>query len=131
MYMLFDKSVEFEELQGKVILSIENNENAELIFKTSCGATYKLYHEQDCCESVTIEDICGDLCDIIGSPLLLSEKVRHDQDMAPEGLKTEEYDDSCTWTFYKLGTKNGSITIRWYGTSNGYYSEEVDFVRVK
>lgn len=120
----------FEDLKGKVLAKVENHNDEELVFTTDEGEVYKLYHCQDCCESVTIEDICGDLGDLIGEPLLVAEEVVHEQDVNPEGVPAKEYQDSFTWTFYKLDTCKGGVTVRWYGESNGYYSESVDFCRV-
>lgn len=121
----------FEDLKGKVLAKVENNKDEEIIFTTDDGEVYKLYHEPDCCEYVTIEDICGDLDDLIGEPLLVAEEVEYKQDVNPGGVPEMKYDVSFTWTFYKLDTRKGGVTIRWYGESNGYYSESVDFCRVK
>ena len=80
-------------------------------------------HYQDCCEQVYIEDIVGDINDVVGSPILLAEEaISHDDDKGNF--------ESITWTFYHLSTIKGGVTIRWCGSSNGYYSESVDFERV-
>lgn len=119
-----------EELLGKVLISISPTEavDDEILFSCSDGSSYRMSHRQDCRENVSVEEISGDLSDLIGSPLLQAEEVTSDEN--PPGVKLECQDESFTWTFYKLATIKGSVTIRWYGESNGYYSEEVDFVKV-
>ncbi len=114
-------------LLGKTLVGVDKLDSCELVFTTTDGEKYKMYHEQDCCESVSIEDICGNLDDLIGSPLLIAEEVFGSSDPGPLAL----YDGSYLWTFYKFVTIKGSVTIRWYGTSNGCYSESVDFIQVK
>lgn len=116
-----------EELKGKVLVSVEGEKGGEeIIFTTKEGEKYKLYHDQECCESVIIQDICGDLGDLVDSPIVMAEEVIHRNENPPD-IKPPKYQDNFTWTFYKLATLNGYVTIRWYGESNGYYSETVDF----
>ena len=116
------------DLIGKTLSSVVNNGNDEIIFTVNDGTRYVMYHYQDCCEQVYIDDICGDLQDLVGSPILESEEVSSDD---LPGKYPDYEDESYTWTFYKLGTIKGSVNIRWYGTSNGYYSESVDFHKIK
>ena len=118
----------FEELVGKTLVGADGLEvgSEELILRFSDFSVYKLWHNQDCCEGVDIQDICGDLNDLIGEPLVVAEQAESGDRW--EGLP--EYGDSWTWTFYRLATRKGMVVIRWLGQSNGYYSESVDFERL-
>lgn len=118
----------FSDLVGKTLTAVENDDNERLVFTLDTGEQYKLYHYQDCCEDVQIEDIAGDLNDLVGSPILMAEEAIHDREN-PDGVEIPSYQDSFTWTFYKLATVKGYVTVRWYGESNGYYSESVDWAR--
>ena len=133
---------EIEQLLGKTLVSVVVNEaKDEILFTANDGKEYKMYHRQDCCEGVSIEDINGDLEDLIGTPILLAEEnssKEHTAEKLAEIEKEKEeqgddyysYEESFTWTFYKLATVKGYVDIRWYGQSNGYYSEGVDVVEV-
>lgn len=111
----------FDEMIGQELVDVENNGNEELIFFIANGKKYKMYHRQDCCESVEIEDICGDL-------ELLKGKIAEFEEVSDE--RDTEFGTE-TWTFYKIATDQSFVTIRWYGESNGYYSESVDFEEVE
>lgn len=113
----------FSDLLGKTLVHCAKGEDEtgqdEIRFTTSEGVRYRLTHWRDCCESVRVEDVAGDLEALRGDPLLMAEEA------------VQERDDSAdqTWTFYKLATVKEYVTIRWLGESNGYYSERVDFER--
>ena len=119
---------EVNELIGRIISRIDVNRNDgddRIVFYLNDGDRYEMYHSQDCCESVNIEDIEGDVDDLTGTPIITAEESsnRGDGD-------DDYYGDSETWTYYKFSTILGYVTIRWYGTSNGYYSESVNFDKI-
>lgn len=116
------KDLNISELIGKTLTSVQKTEdNERIIFTLNNGGKYEMYHEQHCCEDVCVEDIEGDLNNLIGSPILQAEESSNSEN------KPDEYSESWTWTFYKLATIKGYVTIRWLGSSNGYYSESVSF----
>jgi hypothetical protein len=119
----------FEVLKGQTLTKIKiNKEFSSVLFITETGK-YQLEHRQDCCESVWLDDVVGDPADLLHSPLLMAELVTRDKLTQNSRAHIEDY-ESATWSFYKLATVKGYVTLRWCGTSNGYYSETVDFNEV-
>lgn len=117
-------------LIGKTLSRAEKVGNDEIQFDTTDGKSYRMYHDQSCCESVAVEDITGDLDFLVGSPILMADESSNSE--WPESVPQQEYPpESFTWTFYKFGTMKGYVDIRWLGESNGYYSESVDFVETR
>lgn len=116
------EEAKFKELLGKTLVSCVMKETKDVIeFITTDGWLYWMWHDQSCCESVTIESIVGDLTDLVGNPILVAE----------ESSNEEDEKDLQRWTFYKLATIKGHVDIRWYGESNGCYSVSVDFSKRK
>lgn len=118
------------DILGKTIKEISGAEQYSDIIslKFTDGTHADFFHEQSCCEQVKVEEIIGDIEDLIGSPLLVAEEITNiDNSELLESKRLDEDSYCYTWTFYKFSTIKGSITIRWLGTSNGCYSERVTF----
>ena len=115
-------------LIGKTLQSINGagKYSDEITFIVNDKEQFKMYHSQDCCEGVLVEDISGDINDLINTPILQAEESTNNTD----NLGREDLDDSHTWTFYRLTTIKGQVVIRWLGESNGYYSESISFVKL-
>lgn len=121
-YYSYSDRVPFESLLGKTFTEVKVKDD-NIVFVTTDNERFIMAHNQDCCENVSVEDITGCIEDLIGSPILLAEESSN------KGNPKGSYTNSCTWTFYKLATINGYVDIRWYGESNGYYSEEVELYK--
>lgn len=121
-----------EQFKDKIFMSVTVEDQSSIEFVNALIENDKIQvftmeHIQDCCESVSIVDICGDLTDLVGSPILIAKKTTS-KEHTFMNKKSKDFglysDDSETWTFYELATIKGSVTILWYGSSNGYYSED-------
>jgi hypothetical protein len=69
---------------------------------TNTGQKYRMEHEWDVAGDAEVEDIVGDIQDLIGTPLLMVEEVSFDNE-TPKGVKHQGIEDnSYTWTFINL-----------------------------
>lgn len=111
-------SCQFSDLLGKTLTEVTKVDNERIRFVTDDGRTFQMWHSQDCCESVTIDDICGELSDLVGSPI-----IRAEENSSNDPVEGRNISESFTWTFYRIETARGLVVIRWHGC----YSESVDF----
>lgn len=108
-----------DEIVGKIVNRIEKYKDTELKFYMKDGSIYVMRHLQDCTEDVHIEDINGDL-----------SKFRNTRIAKAYVSKGNSFYGK--YTFYHLTSYSGEyLTIRWIGTSNGYYSVEVNFDKIQ
>lgn len=103
---------------GKKIIHVngleEGSEKIRIYFDD--GSKIEMFHEQECCENVYLLDFDNDELMLKFATLLSFEEAVE---------RGEVQEGTATWTFYKLTTDRGHMTMRWYGESNGYYSEDV------
>ena len=120
--------IEIEEFMGKTFVEVSAiGDNTALYFKTDTEV-YKMFHEQDCCEEVYLDETHGDFTDLVGKPILRAEEsIKTMDDYTEEQLKDNDMggEESFTWTFYNIATIKGDVQLKWYGGSNGYYSESI------
>lgn len=111
------KYAQITDMIGKNLVEVKH-ENDVVTFLCDDGTKFSMYHEQDCCESVNLEK------ESIHELENLKGKVIYAYETSNSG---EIQYGTYTWTFYNIQTENGFATLRWYGESNGYYSESVSF----
>lgn len=88
-----------EEMYGLVFDEVyvdEYDGSDALIFRNK-DVEFRFCHYQDCCETVMIEEIFGDLSDLVGEQLYFLD----------ESSAEEERNERAVWTFYKFGTRKG------------------------
>jgi hypothetical protein len=124
VYHIMRKQIKvFDNLIGETIIDlVVDTANKEVQLHLLCGRSFKLYHNQDCCEEFSVEGIDGGIEGILNSPLLLAEHVSIHKEVDGYGSETSHW--------YKLGMIKDTITLRFIGSSNGYYSEAVDFIEI-
>lgn len=115
----------FFNMIGRTMIEVQGLKEGSdhVTFVCEDGSTFEFYHERDCCESVAIYSIDGDVSDLVWSPIVMAEAVSSDP---PDDFVPSAH-DSYTWTFYKFASGTGFVTVRWFGESNGYYSESVSY----
>jgi hypothetical protein len=114
----------FEDLVGKIITAVNSEDSDCVEFILSDGTKCQLYHEQDCCESVGIDETEGTLRDLIGEVITLATE---DGESRPGDENRDNDYGSWTRSTYTLATASHKVMISWIGESNGYYSEDVNF----
>jgi len=118
----------FRGLIGKTILRIDGMEKGsdEIIFSCANDIKYRMIPDVSPTTvgfEVLLEDIVGDPADLTGRPVVMA--------MVTSNKRTgDDIAGSETWTFYSISTNYGTVVLRWYGNSNGNYSEAVTFERI-
>lgn len=125
---LLGRWLDLPDAVGNIPIEITGMEKGSNLIKIKFqnGMTLVFEHAQECCEVVDIDDIVGDPKDLLNTPLLLIEESQSPMLNRKTLFDSLGY-ESCTWTFYRFASVKGYVDVRWMGSSNGYYSESVDY----
>lgn len=109
-----------DKFYGKKIISVDGLYvgSTEVAVHFEDGYTFHMWHSQDCCESVSIEDIDYSFDSLQGA-------IWYECEVYSKDASDECGDGAAEYTFYTIRTDRGYAWIRWYGESNGYYSTSV------
>lgn len=114
------EDIKLPDLSGAIVTDITGlSEGSELVviqLKHRVHNRIEFFHYQDCCESVELIDFEISSKNLIGGEVL---------SLREETSSRENKYTHQTWTFYHFDTTKGSLWMRWFGESNGYYSERV------
>jgi len=125
---MFTWQIPFTELVGKTFEQVLVTDD-EIYFINKERIDYKLYHDRECCEAVYIESIDGDIQKHLPQHEVLEARESYNRsNEPPENMNAGDI-DSYTWSFYTIRTMRDTFTIRFFGSSNGNYSETAQLVR--
>jgi hypothetical protein len=117
---------QIEDMVGLVFTKVISDSESVTFYLTD-NDYFIFKHFQNCCESVWLEDVCGDLSDLENTPMVVAEELSYHPDFQDEdtdyGIRR--------WTFYNFRTNKGTVSLRFCGSSNGYYSVGVSLLRYK
>lgn len=114
---LYPHRIEIEKLVGEVLTHVDTDGADEIMLTTASGRRIKIYHSQDCCESVQIVGTDGEWSELIGKVII---------EAAEDVNNGDNSDGTWTNTDLKFRVDGATVISRWHGESNGYYSESVD-----
>ena len=73
------ETVSLDDLIGKTLVSITERVSRrvddEIVFVATTGEKWRMWYQPDCCATAWIEDINGDLKDLVNSPIVMAEAV--------------------------------------------------------
>lgn len=105
------------ELVGETIKVIKA-EKESVYIEMESGKAWHIYHMYDCCETVFVYRIDGEIADLLGK-----EVTRFEEEQTDEFLFGHEPCESHTWTIYTIVAGGYKVVFYWLGESNGYYME--------